>query len=36
MLPESPTSATDNFTGAEMADHIGTKGVTLDPDPDLR
>jgi arylsulfatase A-like enzyme len=36
MLPESPTSYTDNFTGAEMADHIGTKRVTLDPDPDLR
>jgi len=36
MLPETPTSATDNFTGAEMADHIGTKRVTLDPDPDLR
>jgi arylsulfatase A-like enzyme len=36
MLPESPTSATDNFTGAEMADHIGMKRVTLDPDPDLR
>jgi arylsulfatase A-like enzyme len=36
MLPESPTSSTDNFTGAEMADHIGTKKVTLEPDPELR
>jgi arylsulfatase A-like enzyme len=36
MLPESPTSFTDNFTGAEMADHLGMKRVTLDPDPDLR
>jgi arylsulfatase A-like enzyme len=36
MLPESPTSSTDNFTGAEMADHLGMKRVTLDPDPDLR
>jgi arylsulfatase A-like enzyme len=36
MLPESPTSFTDNFTGAEMADHLGKKRVTLDPDPDLR
>jgi arylsulfatase A-like enzyme len=35
MLPESPTSSTGNFTGAEMADHIGVKPVTLDPDPDL-
>jgi arylsulfatase A-like enzyme len=35
MLPESPTSSTDNFTGADMADHIGVKRVTLDPDPDL-
>ena len=36
MLPETATSFTDNFTGAEMADHIGTKHVTLDPDPELR
>jgi arylsulfatase A-like enzyme len=36
MLPETATSATGNFTGAEMADHIGTKPVTLDPDPGLR
>jgi arylsulfatase A-like enzyme len=35
MLPETPTSSTGNFTGAEMADHIGMKRVTLDPDPDL-
>jgi arylsulfatase A-like enzyme len=35
MLPETATSFTENFTGAEMADHIGTKRVTLDPDPDL-
>jgi arylsulfatase A-like enzyme len=36
MLPETATSYTDNFTGAEMADHIGAKRVTLDPDPDFR
>jgi arylsulfatase A-like enzyme len=36
MLPESPTSSTDNFTGADMADHLGMKRVTLDPDPELR
>jgi hypothetical protein len=36
MLPETATSYTDNFTGAEMADHIGAKPVTLDPDPDFR
>jgi hypothetical protein len=36
MLSETAISSTDNFTGAEMADHIGTKRVTLDPDPDLR
>jgi arylsulfatase A-like enzyme len=36
MLPESPTSSTDNFTGADMADHFGMKRVGLDPDPDLR
>jgi arylsulfatase A-like enzyme len=36
MLPETPTSNTGNFTGAEMADHIGAKPVTLDPDPDLK
>jgi arylsulfatase A-like enzyme len=36
MLPETATSSTANFTGAEMADHIGTKRVTLDPDPELQ
>jgi hypothetical protein len=36
MLPETPTSSTSNFTGADMADHIGMKRVTLDPDPNLR
>lgn len=36
MLRETPTSWTSNRTGAEMADHIGTMPVTLDPDPDLR
>jgi arylsulfatase A-like enzyme len=35
MLPETSTSFTENFTGGDMADHIGTKRVTLDPDPDL-
>ncbi len=35
MLPETATSYTENFTGAEMADHIGVKPVTLDPDPEL-
>lgn len=36
MLPETATSYTENFTGAEMADHLGMKAVPLDPDPDLR
>jgi len=36
MLPETPASSTDNFTGAEMADHLGIKRVTPDPDPELR
>lgn len=36
MLPETAASFTENFTGAEMADHIGMKPVTRDPDPDLR
>src|SRR4029453_854644 len=36
MLPETAASFTENFTGAEMADHIGLKTVTRDPDPDLR
>jgi hypothetical protein len=36
MLLETPTSYTENFTGAEMTDHIGMKRVTLDPDPDVR
>jgi arylsulfatase A-like enzyme len=36
MLPESPTSYTENYTGADMADRIGMKPVTLDPDPDLQ
>jgi hypothetical protein len=36
MPAETPTSWTANRTGAEMADHIGTKPVTLDPDPDLQ
>jgi arylsulfatase A-like enzyme len=35
MLPEVKTSFTENFTGGELADHIGTKRVTLDPDPDF-
>ncbi len=35
MLPETATSFTENFTGADFADHIGAKPVTLDPDPDL-
>jgi len=35
MLPESPRSSTDNFTGVDMADHIGMKRVGLEPDPDL-
>jgi hypothetical protein len=35
MLPEVKASFTENFTGGELADHIGTKRVTLDPDPDL-
>jgi hypothetical protein len=36
MLPETPTSSTGNFTGADMADHLGMKPVTLEPDPGLR
>jgi len=36
MLRETATSSTDNFTGAELADHIGAPPVTLDPDPELR
>jgi arylsulfatase A-like enzyme len=36
MLPETATSFTETFTGAEMADRIGRKPVTLDPDPELR
>jgi len=36
MLPETATSFTENFTGANFADHIGAKPVTLDPDPDLQ
>jgi arylsulfatase A-like enzyme len=36
MLPETSTSYTENFTGAQIADHIGTKPATLDPDPELR
>jgi hypothetical protein len=36
MLPETAPSYTENFTGAEMADHLGMKAVPLDPDPDLR
>jgi len=35
MLPETAASFTENFTGAEMPDRIGTKKVTLDPDPEL-
>jgi arylsulfatase A-like enzyme len=35
MLPETASSFTENFTGAEIADHIGTKPVTLAPDPEL-
>ena len=36
MLPEIAASYTENFTGAELADHIGTKRVGLAPDPDLK
>jgi len=35
MLPETATSFTENFTGAQLPDHIGTKPVTLEPDPSL-
>ena len=35
MLPETSTSFTENFTGDQMADHIGTKPVTLDAEPEL-
>jgi arylsulfatase A-like enzyme len=36
MLTETATSFTENFTGDEIADHIGSKRVTLEPDPGLR
>lgn len=36
MLPETASSFTENFTGAEFADHLGMKRVPLDPDPELR
>ena len=36
MLPETASSNTGNFTGAQMADHLGMKPVPLDPDPELR
>jgi hypothetical protein len=36
MLAETATSFAKTFTGAEMADRIGRKPVTLDPDPELR
>jgi hypothetical protein len=32
MLRETPTSYTENFKGAEMADHVGMKRLALDPD----
>lgn len=35
MLPETAASFTENFTGRTMADHIGLKPVTLEPDPEL-
>ena len=35
MLPETSASFTENFTGEQMADHIGTKPVTLDADSEL-
>ena len=35
MLPEIPNSYTDNFTGDQLADHIGTKHADGAPDPEL-
>jgi arylsulfatase A-like enzyme len=35
MLPETATSFTEDFTGKALADHIGLKPASLDPDPDL-
>jgi hypothetical protein len=35
MLPEIVDSFTDNFTGGQPADHIGTKRVSGAPDPAL-
>jgi hypothetical protein len=35
MLPETSASFTENFTGEQMVDHIGTRPVTLDADPEL-
>ena len=35
MLPETAQRATDGFTGAQLADHIGAKPVSHQPDPGL-
>jgi hypothetical protein len=35
MLPEVAESGTGNFTGGQLADHIGTQKVSGAPDPDL-
>jgi hypothetical protein len=32
MLPELEASYTDNFSGSELADHIGTPKATKAPD----
>jgi hypothetical protein len=35
MLPEVAESGTGNFTGGQLADHIGTQKVSGAPDPEL-
>ena len=35
MLPETTASFTENFTGADLADHIGLRPVSQEPDPTL-
>ena len=35
MLPETPTSFTENNTGNSWVDRPGAKPVTLEPDPEL-
>ena len=34
MLPEVRESFTEGFTAGQLADHIGARPASLDPDPD--